>query len=72
MARCLGVLGRPLGGEMAEECPCEGKWGPAWHSKYKIPLCAHAAEIRKAQRADKQGMRWVPGTSISVPEQEEL
>lgn len=58
----------------ASECPCKGLQGEHWHRWRKIRMCEHALAVRqeKRPRTPKGGAPWFPGTSIFVPEFEEL
>ncbi|MFL6416767.1 MAG: hypothetical protein ACJ74Y_13980 [Bryobacteraceae bacterium] len=66
------------------DCPCEGKHGRGWHRVRKLQQCEHIKELRKDEEAKytrKQTNRnppgvgyktWIPGTSILLPDDEEL
>lgn len=63
--------------EVQEDCPCGGEKPSDWHRHRKLKPCLAARRMRRKDWSETQKMvvngkrvqvKWVPGTSILVPE----
>jgi hypothetical protein len=53
-------------------CACEGKFGYSWHHKWGVPACQRVKNEKNTRQRAPRIPEWIPGSSILLPEIDEL